>query len=140
MLAGFGEDHGLPRHQAIALGRCLGGGMGQGLVCGAVSGALLILGLLPPGEPQDETRCRQEALMRGAQFREEFSRRRGSLLCRDLLGVDISTPEGRRQAVEQEMFSKLCPALVGEAAAILEEVLSEGAEATPQRPAAETTR
>ncbi|MBI4799455.1 MAG: C_GCAxxG_C_C family protein [Desulfarculus sp.] len=134
MLAGFGEDYGLPRGQALALGRCLGGGMGQGLVCGAVSGALLILGLLPPDDPQDETRCRQEALLRGAQFREEFCRRRGSLMCRDLLGVDISTPEGRRQAMEQEMFSKLCPALVGEAAAILEALLAETEASPPSEP------
>lgn len=140
MLASFGEDYGLERGQAVALGRCLGGGMGLGLVCGAVSGALLILGLLPPDDPQDEARCRQEVLLRAMDLREEFSRRRGSVLCRDLLGVDISTPQGRRQAVEQDLFQTLCPALVAEAATILEEVLSEGAEATPQRPAAEITR
>ena len=125
MLASFGEPLGLSPEQAVALGRCLGGGMGQGLVCGAVSGALLLLGLLPTDDPMNEPRCRQEAQLRAAEFREQFSLRRGSLLCRDLLGVDISTPDGRRQAVEGEMFHKVCPALVGEAAAILDEQLRE---------------
>lgn len=129
MLAGFGEDYGLRRGQALALGRCLGGGMGQGLVCGAVSGALLVLGLSPPDDPRDETRCRQEALLRGARFREEFSRRRGSLLCRDLLGVDIGAPGGHRQAVERGLFNTLCPAMVAEAAAILEDMLARGDQA-----------
>jgi len=126
MLASFGEAHGLERGQALALGRTLGGGMGLGLVCGAVSGAMLILGILPQGDPQDEDRCRQEAQQGAREFREEFSRRRGSVLCRDILGVDISTQEGRRQAVEQDMFRAICPGVVAEAASILEDILAQG--------------
>lgn len=125
MLAGFGEPLGLPQEQAVALGRCLGGGMGAAQVCGAVTGALLLIGLLPADISQAEPRRRQTAQRTAARFRQEFGSLRGSILCRDLLGVDISTPEGRQQAVEQELFSRLCPELVGEAAKIVEALVQE---------------
>lgn len=134
MLASFGEGLGLAREQAIALGRSLGGGMGMAQVCGAVSGAMLILGLLPKTDGPDEARRRQETLALAARLRQRFAQARGSVVCRDLLGVDISTPEGRRQAVEQELFGKLCPLMVADAAAILEEMLAETAQAPAAQP------
>ena len=135
MLAGFGEAYGLSQPQAIALGRPLGGGMGMAQVCGAVSGALMILGLAQEADPQGEAATRQRVQTRARQLREEFSRRRGSALCRDILGVDISTPEGRGQAVEQGLFVKVCPGVVAEAARLLEEML-----ARPAQPPADPAR
>lgn len=113
----------------MALGRSLGGGMGLGLVCGAVSGAMLVLGLAQGPCPQGERRSRQEALLRAGELREEFSRRRGSVLCRDILGVDPSSEEGHRQAVLGNLFRDVCPLVVDDCARILEAMLDRPAPA-----------
>ena len=57
MLAGFGEPFGLTRDHAFKIARAYGAGMGTGGICGAVTGAYMILGFLV-GEDQEERRAR----------------------------------------------------------------------------------
>jgi len=59
-----------------------------------------------------------------ARFTEEFNARNGSLVCRELLGCDICTPQGRKQAIEQNLFTTTCVRMVEDAAAILEGMAS----------------
>jgi C_GCAxxG_C_C family probable redox protein len=75
-------------------GRYLGGGVvGLGETCGALTGAALALGLrdfhLPGGAPEMEppTAERLQELVR------EFTQKYGACRCRDLTGMDLSTPE-----------------------------------------------
>jgi hypothetical protein len=44
-------------------------------------------------------------------------------VCKDLLDVDISTPEGHKTAKERKLFSTQCPKYVEDAAGILDEIL-----------------
>lgn len=97
--------------------------MGQGLVCGAVSGAVLVLGL-GPEDRNGEGRARAEALEMAREFSCRFANDHGSIICRELLGVDVGTEEGHRQAVAQGLFQSVCPGLVGGAAAILSDLLA----------------
>ncbi|MCQ2595593.1 MAG: C-GCAxxG-C-C family protein [Treponemataceae bacterium] len=46
MLASFADECGITEEQAIKLGSYFGTGMRKGEVCGAVTGALMVLGLL----------------------------------------------------------------------------------------------
>ena len=46
VLAAFADECGITEEQALKLGSCFGGGMRKGEVCGAVTGALMALGLL----------------------------------------------------------------------------------------------
>ena len=50
--------------------------------------------------------------------------RHGSLACRELLGCDISTPEGAKLAEERRLFRTKCPQLVRDAAELLEATLA----------------
>ena len=43
VLASFAEECGITEEEALKLGSCFGGGMRKGHVCGAVSGALMVL-------------------------------------------------------------------------------------------------
>ncbi|GAG84556.1 unnamed protein product [marine sediment metagenome] len=58
-------------------------------------------------------------------FAGKFEARRGSIICKDILGCDISTPQGLRTAREEVLFSKVCPEFVRDAAEILEEMLKD---------------
>jgi hypothetical protein len=63
----------------------------------------------------------------------EFSRRwkelHGSLCCSELLGHDISTEKGLEAIMAEESFTKKCPILVRDAAALVEELLAADAPA-----------
>jgi C_GCAxxG_C_C family probable redox protein len=114
---------GLDRESALRVAGMFGGGMGHlGNVCGAVTGAFMTIGLkyskVQDGE--NEKRDRGYALVR--QFAEEFAAHNGSIICKELLGYDLSTPEGSARARERGLFRDLCPKLVQSAVEILEQM------------------
>ncbi len=90
--------------------------------CGAVTAALMVLGLRYGGTSPDRD-AKEAAYARIREFAARFKARNGSLVCRDLLGCDISTPEGHDSAKERNLFATACPKFVRDAAAILEEML-----------------
>ncbi len=101
----------------------LAGGMGMGSECGAVTGALLVIGL-KYGKTRDEDAAADAATFkRVAQLVKEFKARHGHLGCSELLGVNMGDPEGIKEAEQKGLFTKQCPAYVRSAAEILEKVL-----------------
>jgi C_GCAxxG_C_C family probable redox protein len=108
VLASMAPDLGLDRGTAVRLGTGFGGGMGRmGGVCGAVTGAFLVLGLRY-GDP--DTLCESKEHVYGLvrSLVEEFRGLHGSILCRELLGCEIGTPEGMAEAREKGLFDTLC--------------------------------
>jgi C_GCAxxG_C_C family probable redox protein len=124
VLAAFGPDLGLERELALKLAGAFGGGMGRmGEACGAVTGGLMALGLkFGPTRAGDEA-AKERAYGLACRFFKEFKARNGSVLCRELLGCDLSTPEGRKRAKETGLHSSRCPGFVRAAAEILERLL-----------------
>jgi len=59
----------------------------------------------------------------GRKFMEEFSSKNGSCICGELLGVDISTPEGLQEANDAKLFTTRCLDMVKSACEILEKTL-----------------
>lgn len=108
----------MDRTTAFKLGRAFGAGMGMGWECGAVTGALLILGFNVQEAPTEkETRFKVYDLVK--KFVRLFEEKHGTILCKDLLGADLGTPEGRHQAIKDNLFGTLCPGFVRDAAQIL---------------------
>jgi hypothetical protein len=68
-----------------------------------------------------------DAKMKTAQmtnvFAKKFKERHGSIGCTDLIGVNISTPEGYEEAKKKDLFKQVCPKFVISAAEILDEIL-----------------
>jgi C_GCAxxG_C_C family probable redox protein len=114
----YAADFGMDRQTAMRVSAGFGGGMGMmGETCGAVTGAFMILGLKHGGEDND---ARQKAYQMVREFANRFKARRGSLLCKDLVGCDISTPEGLQTMKDQKLRSTICTGLVRDGAEILE--------------------
>ena len=121
MLAGFGECYGLDRSTAFKLARAFGSGMGMGRECGAVIGAMMILGFkVQEASAEKETRYRVYDLVK--ELVHLFEVKHGTILCKDLLGVDVGTPDGRDKAIKQNLFRTLCPGFVRDAAQILSDM------------------
>lgn len=124
VLAAFAEELGLSEDQALKLGACFGGGMCKGEVCGACTGALMALGL-KYGQCESGAENRIKSNDATVRFLEQFSSENGSYICRELLGCDLTTQEGKKYAVENKLFSEICPKMVASAAKIAEQLLNE---------------
>jgi C_GCAxxG_C_C family probable redox protein len=118
----YAAESGLDRDTALKIASGFGGGIGGlGQTCGAVSGAIMALGL-KHGTTTADRAAKETIYAKVRQFTERFQQRNGSLLCRDLLGCDISTAEGRQHARDAGLFQQKCPKLVEDAAEILEQI------------------
>jgi len=120
------ELRGVDLELALRIPAGLGGGVARtAQVCGCVTGAILAIGLaqrsVSPGENRAE---REKTYETGQRFIREFAARHGSTVCRELLGCDISTPEGLGEARERDLFKMRCRQYVRDAVEIVEEILS----------------
>jgi C_GCAxxG_C_C family probable redox protein len=114
----YAEDLGIDRQTAMKLSAGFGGGMGMmAETCGAVTGAFMVLGLKHGGEASD---ARQKVAQLVREFAHRFKARHGTLLCKELMGCNISTPEGAQSMREQNLRATICSGLVRDAAEILE--------------------
>jgi C_GCAxxG_C_C family probable redox protein len=123
VLTSFCEDFGLNKDLALKIARGFGGGMGQSKgICGAVTGAYMVLGLgLKP--LTDPLKNRAEMGNTMAEFNRRFKQLHGSLNCTELCGYDLSIPEKATEAHQKGVFANICPGLVRDAVKILEDIL-----------------
>jgi C_GCAxxG_C_C family probable redox protein len=124
ILSTYGPDNGLDSDLALKLATGLGGGMGRlGQTCGAVTGAILVVGLKKGAVIAEDIASREATYNVVKKFLNRFEKQNGSTICRDLLSCDISKPEEYQRAKEQNLFQTLCPRYVESAVMILENVL-----------------
>jgi C_GCAxxG_C_C family probable redox protein len=124
ILSTYGGEFGLERETALKLASGFGAGMGRlGEVCGAVTGALLVIGLKHGQTEAKDKETKEKTYARVRDFSSRFKARHGSLLCRELLSCDLGTAEGMALARQKGYFTEICPRFVRAAAEILEDVL-----------------
>ena len=124
ILSTHAEDFGLDRETALKVAAGFGGGMGRMAgACGAVTGAFMVLGLKHGATTADDKEAKERTYASVREFTKRFEARHRSIVCRELLGCDISTAEGQQTAKDQNLFTTVCPKLVEDAAVILEEML-----------------
>lgn len=121
----FADKYPMEPELAARLSSSFGGGMGRlREVCGAVSGMFMVSGLLygyDSPTAYEEKRLHYERIQ---ELAHAFSSQNGSIVCRELLGLnikeDVPTPEKRTEAYYQK---RPCVQLVGMAAAIMEQYI-----------------
>lgn len=121
----FSEEMGLDPDTAKKIACGFGGGISHtGNICGAVSGAIMVIGLKYGKcvEGDDAATHKTRALVR--QFLQDFTEKNGSINCTDLLGYNLSIPEEYTRARDKELFVTKCPMMVRDAADILEKNLA----------------
>lgn len=123
VLAAYAKELGLTEEQALKLGACFGGGVRKGELCGACSGALMVLGLKYGQAKQEDINSRLKTDQVTDDFLEKFTVENGSYLCNELLNCDMKTQEGIDYAVEHKLFTEFCPKMVASAMKILEEMM-----------------
>ena len=121
VLSAFAPGLGLDRPTALRVAAAFGGGMARmGQTCGAVNGALMVIGLQHGHVAAQDKAAKEKTYALVREFVDQFRARNTSLLCRDLLGCDIGTPEGMQLFREKGLNTLVCSRLVRDAAEILE--------------------
>lgn len=125
VLVAFAEELGLSEEQALKLGACFGGGMCKGEVCGACTGALMALGLKYGQTAVDDLESRKKTNDITVRFMDLFKKENGSYICKELLGCDLATAEGKQYALDNKLFVEFCPKMVESATRIAEKLLND---------------
>jgi C_GCAxxG_C_C family probable redox protein len=126
VFSAFSGEMGLDPDTAKKIACGFGGGISHtGNICGAVSGAIMVIGLKYGKcvEGDDAATQKTRALVR--QFLDAFIQKNGSVNCTELLGYNLNIPEEYAQARDEEIFVTKCPLLVRDAADNLEKILKD---------------
>ncbi|OLS22285.1 MAG: hypothetical protein HeimC3_31620 [Candidatus Heimdallarchaeota archaeon LC_3] len=97
-----------------------GGGIARtGNVCGALTGAIMVIGLKYGGIKREDQEKTNEVV---GKLLNEFKLLNGSIICRELINHDLITDEDVKLAFQNESFNN-CPKFVEDASMMLEKLL-----------------
>jgi C_GCAxxG_C_C family probable redox protein len=103
LLASVGKQQNVPR---VATG--FGGGMGRmGEVCGALTGALMALGV-KGGRDEPDAEKRDHLYVITRELFAEFGRKFGSTLCVKLTGCNLLSEEGKKKFSDEKIHNTKC--------------------------------
>ena len=121
----FATELGLDEEIALKIATQFGGGARKGEMCGAVSGALMVLGLKYGHCHAEDNEEKQRAYRTAEDFMNRFTAEKGTVVCRELLGYDVSKEEDMVKIKELNLFKTTCPEMIRCATKIVEQMLSE---------------
>ena len=115
VLVAFCDKYGMDEKLAYRISCGFNSGCRCAEICGAVAGAILVIGL-KYGDSAPLCNTKTE------EFIKVFKEKNGSIICRDLLGCDISTPDGKEKAAAENLFKTRCADMVISATQILDDL------------------
>jgi len=124
VFSAFAPEFGLEEATALKIAGAFGAGLAYtGETCGAVTGALMVIGLKHGKASPEDEEAKERCYAKAKMFMERFQARCGALQCRQLIGYDLSRPEEVQSAKAAGIFTERCPDFVLAAIEILEEIL-----------------
>jgi C_GCAxxG_C_C family probable redox protein len=124
VFSAFADELGLDNKTAKKIGCGFGAGISRtGNICGAVSGAIMVIGLKYGKAEQGDDGATEKTRALTRQFIDEFARKNGSVNCTELLQYNLNNQDEYEAARRQNLFRTKCPALVRDAADILEKIV-----------------
>ena len=119
------DEFGVDETTAMNMARGFGGGMGrEGLVCGAVSGAVMALGCMNAETAEmDEDRARFDAYADVAEFHRRFRKIHGEVNCAALIGLSLKDEKDLAEFRDKNILQDRCRNFVADAIEIVEDIL-----------------
>jgi C_GCAxxG_C_C family probable redox protein len=120
----FGKDHGLSEDDCLKISCAFGGGMGrQQHTCGAVTGALMALGLKYGKALNEPEEKKQKTYAVTREFFQRFTELNESVNCKVLLdGLDMNDPDDHKKIMDRKLFDLKCEKYVVDAVEIIETI------------------
>lgn len=121
----FSDVTGLDRDYAARLASSFGGGLGRlRQVCGTVSAAAMVLGMVRGYADPNDFEAKKAHYHLVQEFARRFEAQNGSIVCRELLrGVDVAPGRDPERRTVYYYKKRPCPNLAWQAARILDEML-----------------
>lgn len=123
VFSAYTEEFGIEKEQALKIACAFGGGMARmGNTCGAVTGAMMAIGLKYGKSKAEDDAARDKTYSTVKDFVNEFKLRNSSIVCRELLGFDLNNPEEMAAFKEKNPGVNPCPKFVKDAVEILDKI------------------
>jgi C_GCAxxG_C_C family probable redox protein len=126
VLCPFAAELGADRETCLRVATGFGAGMGRlAGICGAVTGGFMALGLAHGMSRPEDKEAKEKTYGLVREMARRFSEAHGTVVCRELLGVDVGTPEGMAAARSANLFKTRCNGFIDEAVGIVRDILAE---------------
>ncbi|MEE8620182.1 MAG: C-GCAxxG-C-C family protein [Dehalococcoidia bacterium] len=124
VLSTYSEQLGLEKALALKIACGFGAGIGRmGKTCGAVTGALMVIGLKYGQVNLADEESSQRTYTLVKEFIDRFTALHSSIECKELIGYDLSDSGELSLARDSGVFQNKCPSFVYDSACILEDIL-----------------
>lgn len=124
VLTPFSEELGLPRETALKIACPFGGGLGgYGRTCGALTGAMMVIGLKYGTNKTTDVEAKKLSREKTRNLIETFEKAHGTSICNELVGFDRSNLSGTELMEKRMYFYGICPKFIETVVAYLEEEL-----------------
>ena len=125
VMAAFCDLTGMDRSTALRLSAPFGGGIVRMReVCGAVSGMMMVVGLLYGFEPSEGSTAKSAHYHLVQELAEQFRQQAGSIICREILKNPPADPNPSPRTAEY-YANRPCARMVMLAAEILDRYIAE---------------
>ncbi|MFA9379191.1 MAG: C-GCAxxG-C-C family protein [Lachnotalea sp.] len=124
VLSVFSDELSIDREMALKIATGFGGGSRNGELCGAVSGALMVLGMKDGHFIKGDNDRKSRSYGLAKEFTDRFKEVQGDIVCKNLLGYDLSNPDEYKILDEKGLFMSECPKYIESAIEVLESMLS----------------
>jgi len=123
VLSSFEKETHLSRANSLLIASPFGGGIARlGKTCGAVTGALMVIGLIYGDAELRDNESKTRTYNIANEFIKKFEAINKTVECKELINCDLTDPEARKKASEYGIFEKVCNKLIKDAVEILEEL------------------
>ena len=120
----YAEKYGFDKNTALKLSSSFGGGMGRMReVCGAVSAMFMIAGLENGYTENNNDEIKAEHYTRIQTLANEFKKKNGTIICRELLGVDADDNPIPSKRTSQYYEERPCEELIADACKIIDKFI-----------------
>ncbi len=121
VLLAFNTDIGLKDEDLLRISSGFGSGMGRMQeTCGALTGGMMVISYLYGKYRVGDNPSKELSIEMIGAFVKAFRNKHHETSCRNLLGLDLGTEEGRKEASEDLAYKRKCTTYVIDAVDILE--------------------
>ena len=101
---------------------CMGMGLLEGSICGALLGGLAVIGL-KYGSSAPDSSSRGITIIKRAQFLMEFKKKYNGLTCPEIMGLDVRKDEDNLRAYKEGIYEHFCPKMASDIIEILNRII-----------------
>lgn len=124
VLRAFADDFNFDGDQALKVAGSFGGGIARmNSLCGAVTGALMVIGLRYGKTDANDNQQKEINYKMAQEFVAKFKEKNSSIMCSELIGIDLSNPEAGAFMKQNNLTALVCQKAIKDAVEVLEELL-----------------